>query len=208
MWRYLQSSGSEVAPKEANWQWPGYRNDAVGMARRNYVYDCNIMPVILDSSIIPCGLMPITARSKQVTRQHPGTSVARILWWHVIVYNKHLTCPTTRRIVGIEFPEKKLYVILEWPLILNYHRLFCRFSGEPPDGSKRIWVAVEDDNDPASTRPWGQGQWYDDLDTKVRSRLVSWPALWENKTALNALGIELILTNCNVVSQIMLHCNS
>ena len=167
MWRYLQSSGSEVAPKEANWQWSGYRNDAVGMARRNYVYDCNIMPVILDSSIIPCGLMPITARSKQVTRQHPGTSVARILWWHVIVYNKHLTCPTTRRIVGIEFPEKKLYVILEWPLILNSHRLFCRFSGEPPGGSKRmsccgrrqrpsIYATLR----PRSVvrRPWYQGQ--------------------------------------------------
>ena len=30
------------------------------------------------TNIRPCGLMPITARSKQVTRQHPGTSVARV----------------------------------------------------------------------------------------------------------------------------------
>ena len=48
--------------------------------------------------------MPNTTRSKQVTRQYPGTSVARIfcgayILWHVLVCIKHLACPATKTTV-------------------------------------------------------------------------------------------------------------
>ena len=59
MWRCLQSSGSEVVRKKPNWQWSGYRNYAVGMARRNYVYDHHQREkgVLFTTALICCEIL-------------------------------------------------------------------------------------------------------------------------------------------------------